>query len=129
MHEREKLTHGSCLPCGVGGAEPSSHSPGQDDGSRKAWRQGLLSWLLCHRVQSSQVRAELCNSQCGACSKLGGGSFSPLSKSGMGPDKANGQMDKAYGTSKCSMALLEQDREGWCLLIFPYEEEPGGWLG
>lgn len=72
MHEREKLTHGSCPPCGVGGAEPSSHSPGQDDGSRKAWRQGLLSWLLCHRVQSCQVRAELCNSQCGACSKLGG---------------------------------------------------------
>lgn len=59
MHEREKLAHGSCPLCGVGGAEPSSHAPGQDNGSRKAWRQGLLSWPLCQRVQSSQVRAEL----------------------------------------------------------------------
>lgn len=27
------------------------------------------------------------------------------------------------------MALLEQDRESWCLLVFFYKEEWGGWLG
>lgn len=59
MNEREKLTHACCPLCGVGGAEPSSHTPEEDNVSTKAWRQVLLSWLLCQRVQSSQVRAEL----------------------------------------------------------------------
>lgn len=48
-----------------------SHTPEQDNVSRKAWRQVLLSWLLCQRVQSSQVRAELLHSQRGACCELG----------------------------------------------------------
>lgn len=71
MNEREKLTRVCCPLCGVGGAVSCSHAPEQDNVSRKAWRQVLLFWLLCWRMQSSQVRAELLHSLCEVCCKLG----------------------------------------------------------
>lgn len=56
-----------------GDAKSSSHMPELGNVSRKACRQvllGKLSWLLCQRVQSSQVRAELLHSQWGPCCKF-----------------------------------------------------------
>lgn len=78
MDEREKLTHVCCSLCGVGGAEPSSHTPEQAHVNRKAWRQVLLSWLLFQTVQSSQVRDELL--------QVWEAFFLPFSKSELGPD-------------------------------------------
>lgn len=72
MDEREKLTHVCCPLCGVGGAEPSSHTPEQAHVSRKAWRHVLLSWLLCQTLQSSWVRDEFLQFPVWSAASLGG---------------------------------------------------------
>lgn len=75
--------------------------------SRRGHRQVLLdklTWLLCKRVQSLQVRAELLHSPHGdlAASFRAGWFFFPFSKSEVGPGLA-------YRTKKYSVALLLWD--------------------
>lgn len=119
-HEGEGERSPCLLPSLLGGgAEPSSHTPEQDNVSRRAWRQLLLSWLLCQRVQSSQVELSCCNSQCGACCK---------SRRFSSPHCLN--LEWAQIMEPTNTAWHYGSRtESWCLLIFSYEEEWGGWLG
>lgn len=121
INVRKMLTHCFWALWAMGTCKVFFHMPELGKMSRRGHRQVLLdklTWLLCKRVQSLQVRAELLHSPHGdlAASFRVGWFFFPHS--------LNLKWDQVWHTGPTNTAwhYCCGTAESWCLLIFFYKE-------